>query len=56
VDDVVAVPALLPAVALVAAVLLAELPASSLRKLGPEPAIGVAKFRGLGSVLLSLPL
>lgn len=29
---------------------------SSRRKLGPEPTTGVAKFRGLGSVLLSLPL
>jgi hypothetical protein len=28
---------------------------SSLRKLGPEPTTGVAKFRGLGSVLLSPP-
>lgn len=28
---------------------------SSLRKLGPEPTTGVAKFSGLGSVLLSLP-
>jgi hypothetical protein len=28
---------------------------SSLRKLGPEPTTGVAKFNGLGSVLLSPP-
>jgi len=34
---------------------LLEAPWSSLRKLGPEPTTGVAKFNGLGKVLLSLP-
>lgn len=29
---------------------------SSLKKLGPDPTTGVAKFNGLGRVLLSPPL
>jgi hypothetical protein len=31
-------------------------PLSSLRKEGPDPATGVAKFRGLGNVVLLSPL